>query len=198
MTDPRKKLNSIRKAIKLNASYLDFKDLKVEIVNWLSLVKFPDYQGVDNWSDLIKEFPAHSDEDDSGIDKATVVLRLALRLYTTQHQYVISIMECLGEGAEGIGIITLHVNWQEYEKNIQQRVDLCYKNKFDDILRAHHALWTQTFRQDDFVEGLNNCAMTILSNELKGHLPLGDAKESINITHQLKPNFPKKESDIAD
>lgn len=194
MRDYRQKLKQIRKEIRKNAKTLDFDFLKSEFLDWLSEVNFPDYPACQNWIDCLKIFPAPSDEFILNNTSGTY-LRLALKLYTSNNKYVISVIQCLAPGAEDVGIITVFVNWNQTEKKFQEKLERSYANKFEDILKAKHTIWAQNFRQVEFHEALDKCAIAILGNELKGELVPYKDNHIIKISHASIPQFPKPEKD---
>jgi len=136
--------------------------LKEQLLNWLAEIRIPTGTAADSWEDLIQEFPTNKDEvPESGLE-----LRLAIRLATRENRYLITVMECMSLDSRGIGIVSTHINWKPNERRIQATVEKTYTGEFDDILRAKHTLWAQSFKIEDFMAALCNCAIAILSMEL--------------------------------
>jgi len=166
---------------------MNLEAIKSELLQWLAELKLPPGIEATNWEELLQEFP--SDPDDNR--ESGLAVRLALRLCTRENRYLISIMECLDPDSRGVGIVSAHVNWQAYERMIQKAIDESYRGQFDDLLRAKHTLWVQTFRPRELVEALNYCAMAILSNELTVEPDRNMEIEAIPHTQPTAPHFPK-------
>ena len=93
-------------------------------------------------------------------------VRLAVRLNTKAHRYLIAILESLDPNSRGVDFISVYVNWKEDEYRFQQVVESSYAGHFDGTLKAKHTLWAQTFRRRELLDALNSCAVAILGHEL--------------------------------
>ncbi len=133
------------------------------LLNWLVGIKIPAGSAADSWEDLIQEFPV---DDDSNRDTGAEML-LAVRLATRENRYLITVMRDLSLDQPGHGTVSTHVNWKPTEKAMQAAVERTYTGDFDDILRAKHAIWAQTFRIQELRDALNSCAIAIISHELR-------------------------------
>jgi len=151
--------------LKKHEPLMDIESTRRELLDWLEQLPFPAYPDVSRWEDCVKTFPL--DENDKKSDSG-LRIRLAVRLFTAQNRYVISIMESLDPSSRGVFILTAHVNWKESERKKQMMVDRGYIGHFDDVLKARHTIWAQTVRQGELHDGLNSCATAILGNELTG------------------------------
>lgn len=166
---------------------LNLEAIKEELLQWLAELKLPPEIEATSWEELLQEFP--SDPDDNR--ESGLAVRLALRLCTRENRYLISIMECLDPDSRGVGIISAHVNWQAHERMIQKAIDESYRGQFDDLLRAKHTLWAQTFLPRELREALNYCAMAILSNELTAEPDQNMEIEAVPHAQPSAPRFPK-------
>lgn len=166
---------------------MNIEAIKSEMLPWLAELKLPPNAEVDSWEDLVQEFPAKpGDEEGKGLR-----VRLALRLCTADNKYLISIMECLDYDSRGVYLISAHVNWKADEKHTQKLVDEGYLGGFDDVLRAKHTLWAQTFRAKELAGALDSCTKAILSNELRVTQDLKLPVEPIPYSQPSSPRFPK-------
>ncbi|MCD6248780.1 MAG: hypothetical protein J7J98_00435 [candidate division Zixibacteria bacterium] len=165
MVDAKTKKKMMAKQVKdeqARSRRLPADKLKELLNNWLAEVKIPSGTAADSWEDLIQEFPVNRDEvPESGLE-----LRLAIRLATSNNRYLITVMECMSLDSRGIGIVSTHINWKPNERRKQATVEKTYTGEFDDILRAKHTLWAQSFKIEDFTSALCSCAIAILSMEL--------------------------------
>jgi len=194
MAEETKRKKDVLRDIKKKAPLMDVRYFKAQFLEWLSEMKFPGYASADSWEECLKVFPPEAGEDkkESGLR-----LRMALRLYTVNYQYLISVMESLDVDSRGSYIMTVHVNWKKEEKRQQKKLEENYIGHFDDSLRARHVIWAQTFRKEEFVEGLNSCARAILANELIPETEYEKKGESILKIQSIHPNFPS-EDDILE
>ena len=136
--------------------------LKEILVNWLAEMKIPAGTDADSWADLIQVFPINEDDArTSGLE-----MLLAVRLATRENRYLITVMRSLSSDHPEVGAVSTYVNWQPTEKRMQAAVERTYTGEFDDILRAKHTLWAQTFKIHEFRDALCSCAIAILSKEL--------------------------------
>lgn len=172
---------------------LDLDAVKTELFQWLAELKLPAEAEVSSWEELVREFPAELEDK----ERTGVRVRLALGLCTKENRYLISIMECLDVDSRGVYLISAHVNWKADELKIQKKVDEGYLGHFDDVLRAKHALWAQTFRLQEFTDALGRCAIAILGHELV-HRPdqLIDV-ESIVQPRVASPSFPEPTDELG-
>lgn len=164
--------------------------VKAELLDWLRQLTIPPQMGVSSWEEILKEFPAESDEPD-GKPATGMRLCFAVPLHTASNRYVLSILECLGDDARGVFILCAHVNWNDAERRTQRAVQQCYAGVFDDVLKAKHTIWAQTFRPGELAEGLNASALAILSNELITRPPEEDSPHTIPATGSRKVDFPQ-------
>jgi hypothetical protein len=193
------KLDHVRSAILNEAEgeqaarqLMDLEAVKTEMLAWLAELKLPVGSTVDSWDSLIREFPAQPDEDNS---RAGLRVRLALRLYTGQNQYLISIMENLNPDSRDIYVVSAHVNWKSDERRMQKLVDEGYLGQFNNLLRAKHTLWAQTFRMKELADALNSCATAILANELTPEPAPNLKQKPVARRQPLSPRFPKPVDD---
>lgn len=133
------------------------------LLNWLVEIKIPAGSAADTWEELIQEFPVPEEDDrESGAE-----MLFAVRLATRENRYLITIMRDLSVDQPGYGTISTHVNWKPTEKAMQAAVEKTYTGDFDDLLRAKHAIWAQTFKIHELRDALNSCAIAIISHELR-------------------------------
>ena len=167
---------------------MDLEAVKKELLKWLAELKLPSGSSAESWKNLVQEFPPQTAEKDltSGLR-----VRLALPLCTKENRYLISIMECLEPDSQGVYIISAHVNWKADELMMQKLVDEGYHGRFNDLLKAKHTLWAQTFRPKGLPEALNSCAIAILTNELVARPESRLRVETIPHSQPPSPRFPK-------
>lgn len=191
MVKTKEKLHSIKAAIKAaHRDYMSLERTKSDLLDWLCQLKFPAYPNASGWEDCITMYP---DKDpDAPRPNEGIKLRFTLKLYTYEHRYLISIIECFDPDSSNVGIITVHMNWDEKEYNLQKTIETSYKQFFQDSIRAKQIIWAQSFYFDELYEALNCCAMAILSNELKGGIKETD-KNIVQHSHPLKASFPEHE-----
>jgi hypothetical protein len=148
---------------------------RADLAVWLADLKLPAGSTVKSWEEMIRIFPASPSEQN---ETSGVKMRLALRLFTAENTYLISVMECLDLDSRGVYLISVYVNWKLPEWQIQKMVEESYHGRFDECLRAKHALWAQTYRQPEFLDALTACFKAILSHELvSAHEPDGAATQ---------------------
>jgi hypothetical protein len=102
-------------------------------------------------------------------------------------------MECLERDSRGVYLISVHVNWKMQERQMQKLVEEGYRGRFDDTLRAKHALWAQTYRPREFTDALSACFKAILSHELKAGHEMPDSARPINPVKPSVAHFPKQD-----
>jgi hypothetical protein len=151
-------------------------------------LKLPAGSSAQSWEELIQTFPALPSELN---ETSGVRMRLALRLFTTDNTYLISVMECLERDSRGTYLISVHVNWSLQERQVQKMVEESYRGQFDDTLRAKHALWAQTYRSREFPDALAACFKAILSHELKAGLERNESATPINPVLPTVARFPE-------
>jgi len=161
---------------------------KADLLKWLADLKLPSGSTAQSWDELIQIFPASPSEQN---EASGVKMRLALRLFTVENTYLVSVMECLERDSRGVCLISVHVNWRLPERQVQKMVEESYRGQFDDTLRAKHALWAQTYRSREFPDALSACFKAILSHELKaGQLP-DESMTPIHPVLSAVAHFPK-------
>ncbi len=191
MNVKRQKLENIKSAIKESfKETLDFAQTKDVFLHWLSQFDFPAYPNAENWEECLESFPDPS--VDCKIPKDGLKLRFLLKLFTTNHRYVISIIECFDADAHGIGILSVHVNMDEIEYKQQKTLELTYKNSFDSSLKPRQTLFVEPFKSETFLDSLQNAGFSILGNELVGKMSTKTLPIIKNIVPQ-QVTFPETE-----
>ena len=147
---------------------MDVEKVRREVLDWLRQVKYPAGSDGDSWEDDLRVYPPG--EGDKKV-KSGLKVRLALTLQTARNTYLLSIMECLAPDSREVYILSAYVNWQTNEKRFQEALDRGYLGRFEDVLRARHTVWAQTFRENELHEALDACARALLGNELVGPHP---------------------------
>jgi hypothetical protein len=181
-------LKTHKKEEKVVPPLMNVAAVKSELLRWLIDLKLPSGSTAKSWYELIQEFPAPPGEEN---ETAGVRMRLALRLFTNDNTFLISIMECLDFDSRGFYLISVHVNWTLQERQVQKMVEESYQGHFDDILRARHTLWAQTFRLREFPDAIASCFKAILSHELVAERPTDEPKLPIKLTQPAVARFPK-------
>jgi len=187
MADNKKLKGDIKKQAKEERPWMDIDKIKQEFIDWLAQLRFPGNPGAAYWEDCVRVFRSDPKEE---LPKTGLLVRLALRLYTTENRYLIAIMECLDPESNGVNILTTHVNWKNEEWQMQKTVDEGYTGKFIDMLRPKHTIWAQTIREGELREGLNSCAIAILGNELISEPQTQTSGEPIDPRYPLRTRFP--------
>ena len=142
---------------------MDVEKIRQEFLEWLRQLRCPVGSNGTSWGDSLRVYPP--EEGDKLLDSG-VRIRLALTLRTAGNSYVLSILECLAPDSREVYILCAHVNWQEGEKRLQKSLDEVYAGSFEDVLRARHTIWAQTFRESELAGALNSCALAVLGHEL--------------------------------
>lgn len=169
MDDTKQKLAKIKKAIiASHRESLDFNYTKEMLLLWLSQFDCPAYPHASNWDECLETFQDPS--DDCKIPTEGLKLRFLLKLYTTNHRYIISIIECFDIDAHGKGILSVHVNLDQTEYNLQKTIELTYKDSFDNSLKPKQTLFVEPFDLNALIDSLNNAGLAILGNELMGDM----------------------------
>jgi len=171
---------------------LDVERMRLSFLSWLAELKLPSSPEPTTWSEHIKTFPA---SDDDKKQNAGTRLRVALRLYTKENQYLIAVTESLVPANRGVYSLSLHVNWKDHERLQQKILEETYTGKFDDTLRARHTLWAQTVRWGDIADALNACAIMILGNELVAAPPISLKTETLDRPATMVATFPRPKED---
>lgn len=163
-----------------------------ELSVWLAELKWPKYSGASSWEEVVIEYKVTPEEIDA---KSGITVRFALRLYTAENQYLISLMESLGPLDEGNFVLTVHVNWQSDELRKRKALEETYGSHFDEMLKAKHTLWAQSFREGKLADALNAGVVAILGHELKAEPPQEKIGELIQPVTCQVPSFPKPSDD---
>lgn len=191
MSNTKEKLKQIKEAIQVSSKpQFELDRVTDELLFWLSQFKFPPYPNAHSWEECIEIF---SDPEENFIKPTEgIKLRLVLKLYTTEHTYIISIIECFAPDAVGVGILSVHVNIDHLEYSLQKTIELTYKHSFSDTLSAKQTLYVESFTTETFLESLTNAGIIILGNELRGE----NKKSDLPILKKTTPticNFPESE-----
>ncbi|MBN1212828.1 MAG: hypothetical protein JXA92_09655, partial [candidate division Zixibacteria bacterium] len=179
----------LQKEIQQSQPLIDTDEVKEEFLAWLAEVKFPAYPDAKSWEECLQVFPP--DPEEKQLDSGRRI-RLALRLYTRENQYLVMLSENLAPESRGVYSLSVHVNWRDKEKHLQRLVEETYTGHFEDSLRSKHTLWAQTVRVEDIQDALGNCATAILGNELVGRKESKIDKTTINKPQQTKLHFPEE------
>lgn len=172
------------------APLMNIEGVRGDLLDWLAEFRLPSGSQAQSWADLVQVFPAEPEDKEA---TSGVRIRLALRMATKENQYLIAIMECLARDSRGVYLLSVHVNWKPREQQIQKLVEEHYRGHFDDVLRARHTLWAQTFRDGELSEALTSSVKAILSNELVAQkLPEIDC-EKLKHPQPTIARFPKAE-----
>jgi len=163
MSKVKKVKEALRKQMERARPLMDQDKTRQTLLDWLAQLNFPNIQGKNSWHECVHEFPA--EPGDNELDEG-VRVRFGFKLHTLENSYLLSLMELLDVSSREVYILTVHVNWKETEKKMQQAVEQRYTGAFDDIFRSRHVIWAQTYRPTELVDALNSAAMAILSNEL--------------------------------
>ncbi len=188
MKDTIQKLKEIKEAVKdSNRDSMDFKRIKDEFLLWLSQFNFPEYTDAVSWEECLETFPDLS--QDTPKPTEGLKLRFLLKLYTVNHRYIVSVIECFDADAHGKGILTVHVNIDQTEYNLQKTIELTYKDSFDNSLKPKQTLFVEPFDTNSFLDSLNNAGLAILGNELTGSMSHKELPTIKNIVPR-KVSFP--------
>jgi len=179
----------LKNEIQQSLPLMDIDEVKTEFLAWLAEVRFPACPDAASWEECLQVFPPEPEEKQLESGRR---IRLALRFYTRENQYLIALSENLAPESRGVYSLSIHVNWQEKEKQLQKLVEETYTGHFEDSLRAKHTLWAQTVRVEDIQEALSSCATAILGNELVGRKENKIDKTTVNKPQQTKLNFPEE------
>nr|MBN2276622.1 hypothetical protein [candidate division Zixibacteria bacterium] len=185
----KKVQEALAKKLRQEMKLMDVEEVKKDLVEWLEQIPFPNYPGAASWADCIKTFPAKPEEQQM---ESGMRLRVNFRLYTDDNEYLVSFLESLNPNSRGKYILTVHVNWQKQEKQIQEQLETIYFGKFDDGLKAKHTIWAQTIEKEQIRAALDSCAIAILGNELQGEPSYETAGIPIKIP-QVAAKFPSSD-----
>ena len=171
---------------------MDSAFLRREVLLVLGDMPCPVGKKRENWEDWLEIYElAPDDKDrDSGLR-----IWAALRMYTAQNRYLITVLESLNPMDTGVYFATAHVSWREEERQRQERVDKGYKGQFDDSLRHRHMLWAQTFRKTEIRSALMSCLMAVLGHELTPDPPAGTSGEPLKHVVPQRTSFPLQQEE---
>ena len=179
--------DAVKKDLERQQPLMDVAEMEKDFLSWLAELKFPVSPDASSWEDCLRTFP--STEEEQSLESGRRI-RLALQLHTIENQYVISIIENLEPSSRGTHTICVHVNWRLDEWQKQKTVESGYTGKFDDLPKARHTIWAQTFRPGGLISALNTCAIAILGNELKGHSQTRTIGERLRHPQATSVTFP--------
>jgi hypothetical protein len=168
---------------------MDLDEIKGEFLEWLVGLRFPPSPDAVSWAESLQVFPPTREEKELETGRR---IRMALRLYTHENQYLIALSENLAPESRGVYALSVHVNWREKEKQLQKQVEETYTGHFNDSLRPKHTLWAQTVRHEDIHEALCHCAVAILGNELVGRRENKNEKTVLEKPLPAKIDFPEE------
>ena len=183
---------SIAKQVKSKSRVSILSKIYRELQDWLAELKFPKYPDATSWDEAVIEYEPTPEDFEA---KTGIKVRFALRLYTAENQYLISIMESLGSADAGNYVLTVHVNWQSEELRKRKALEEIYGSQFDEMLKAKHTLWAQSFREGKLTEALNAGVVAILGHELKAEPPKEQIGELLQPVSNQVPSFPKPSDD---
>lgn len=149
---------------------MDVEEMREGVLVWLRQFPWPGGEGR-SWEETVKIFPP--DESDR-LETSGLRIRLTVNLHTSRHTYLISIMESLSLDSREVYILSAHTNWNHTEKRLQKALEQEYMGRFEDVLRARHTIWAQTFQRLELVSALDACAAALLSRELVDPETKGD------------------------
>jgi hypothetical protein len=192
MVDDKQQLAEAILESRGTAPAVTFEEMKEDVSEWLAQLRFPDIPGVKEWSDCIRLFPPGPDEESLTVG---VKVRLAFQLYTSQNQYLVSVMECLKPEDRDVYILAAHVNWKSGEWEKQKKIDEAYGGRFVDALRGRHTVWTQTFRKGELHGALDAAAIAILGHELVGTPPDNSLGAPIKLAPPINAEFPLQDDE---
>lgn len=184
--------SAVKKQLLKKESLMDVKEYRLKMLGWLAQFDFPAYPKARSWTEVLQSFPTLPGEEtkESGLK-----VRLALYLYTRQCPYLITVIENFNHDSRGVYILSAHVNWKGREKRLQRTLEAGYTGKFEDILRAKHTVWAQTFRESEFIEALNSCAVAMLGREFVGQVGCNDEGKPVLRTGPFHATFPQPDND---
>lgn len=166
--------------------------IQAELYDWLSELKFPGNNSASSWEEAVIEYEITPEDLEA---KEGVRVRFAIKLYTQENQYLISILESLNPIDAGNFILTVHVNWQALELRKRQVLEETYGANFDGNLKPKHTLWAQSFIEGELAPALCAGAVAILGHELKPAPPKEKIGQMVQpVTNQV-PSFPKADQD---
>lgn len=191
------KLPPLQKKKQVFEINFDLNKVRAELCDWLEQIPFPFYSDASNWNDLIKEY---RDDDNQKKQTSGIKLRLRLKLYTTKNEYILSIVECLDSDSLDNNIVVVHVNWKHDELNSFEAINHEYQLHFDSLLKAKHTIWAQTFKLKELNDALDQCALAILGNELKGSPPEQNLSHNKLIPNktQIRLELPEDEAEVKE
>lgn len=191
MASHQEKISKLKKAINNNnKKKFQLDETVASLLDWFSQIQFPHYPDAEYWNDIVTVFPDHPNEAEVPSDGLKI--RISLKLYTATNAYMITILECLNNDANDINIITVHVNWDETELQVEESLGKKYNKQFTDMLKAKHTIWAQTYRLLELHTALDSCMMAIMGHELKGTAPKTQKEILKHPLHQ-KAEFPDRD-----
>lgn len=184
--------SAVKKQLLQEEPLMNVEEFRLKMLGWLAQFDFPAYPDARSWTEVLRSFPTLPGEEtkESGLK-----VRLTLYLYTRQCPYLITVIENFNPDSRGVYILSAHVNWKGREKRLQRTLESGYTGKFDDILRAKHTVWAQTFRESEFIEALNSCAVAMLGRELEGQAGRTDDGQPVIRTGPYHATFPQPDND---
>lgn len=192
MVVDRETREAAKKELERQQPLMDVAEMEKDFLLWLAELKFPNTPDGASWQDCLRTFPSTDEEQNLESGRR---IRLALQLYTTENQYVISIIENLQPSSRGTNTICVHVNWRLDEWQKQKTLEDNYKGAFDDLPTARHTIWAQTFRPGGLSSALNACAVAILGNELTGRSQTRTIGEHLKRPQSTGVSFPSQSKD---
>ena len=192
MVVDRKTRETVREQLQQQQPLMNVTEIKKDFLLWLADLRFPGYPNASSWEDCLRTFPPTAEEG-SLVEGRKI--RLALQLYTSENQYVISIIENFEPSSRGTYSICVHVNWKIDEWRKQKALESGYTGKFDDLPKARHVIWAQTFRLGGLLAALNACAIAILGNELTGSPRARAIGETLQHPGPASLNVPTRQED---
>ncbi|UCC45023.1 MAG: hypothetical protein JSU65_03620 [Candidatus Zixiibacteriota bacterium] len=163
---------------------LDVEHTRLQLVQWLTQAQFPLEPGTASWDECVRTFPTAPDDKEAETGRR---IRIVFSLQSKQNSYFISILESLVPENRGVYSLIAYVDWQKHEWEMQSFVNREYEGYFDATLSAKHTVWAQNFKNESFVEALNNTAIAILSHELEPRPPNGRIGTPIGRTRRVEP-----------
>lgn len=192
MADIDQVTKKIAREVRTKGRTAALEKIRKELNGWLTELKFPSYPDATSWQDVLLEYKQTPEDFDA---QKGVKVRFALKLYTTENQYLVSIMESLGAIDVGNHVLTVHVNWQSEELRKRRTLEETYGSHFNEMLKAKHTIWAQSFRDGKLTEALNAGMIAILGHELKPEPPKEHIGELLQPVIKQVPSFPKMADD---
>jgi len=189
MAVDQKTREAIAKKLRKEIKLMDVDEVKKEVVEWLDDIPYPEYPNKNSWAECVTTYPAKPEDKEL---ESGIRLRISFKLYTADNEYLVSMLESLSPESRNTYFLTVHLNWKKHEKLVQEKIEMNYRGHFDDILKAKHTVWAQTFEMPEIREALGNAAKAILGLELKGDPPEITGGIPIQVP-LVKTHFPPSE-----